>query len=237
MKDVALVTGGAKRLGHEICLMLAKEGYDIALHFNTSKKEAEHTKEIIETLGRRCLLVQGELSDTASYRQFINKVNKSLGTLTLLVNNASRFEKIAFKNTTKKVFDHHFNIHVRAPFFLSQEFAKTSSKGAIVNLLDARVETYQTEYFSYTLTKKTLKEMTLLLAKELAPNIRVNGICPGPILAPENLGDDFLNKIAQMTPMKRPGSVKDILSAIKYLAQSDYITGEILFVDGGERLV
>ncbi len=237
MKDVALVTGGAKRLGSEICLMLAKEGYDIGLHFNTSQKEAEQTKETIETLGQRCLLVQGELSDPSFYRQLINLVYKSLGTLTLLVNNASCFEKIEFKDTTQEDFNRHFDIHVRAPFFLSQEFAKISSNGAIVNLLDSRVETYQTQHFAYTLTKKTLKELTLLLATELAPQVRVNGICPGPILAPENLGDDYLKKIAQKTPMKRPGSVKDILSAIKYLAQSHYINGEILFVDGGERLV
>lgn len=217
--------------------MLAKEGHDIALHYNTSEEYAKEVKREIEALGQRCLLIQGNLSDPTLYSKLVHIAHDALGELKLLVNNASQFEKITFEHTTQSDFERYFDIHLKAPFFLSQTFSKICTQGTIVNLLDSRVERYETGYFVYLLSKKSLKEMTLLLAKDLAPRIRVNGICPGPILAPEDLGDDYLNEIAKKTPMKVPGDVKDILSAVKYLTQSKYINGEILFVDGGGRLV
>jgi len=237
LKGVAIVTGGAKRLGREICLKLAQEGYDIALHYNSSDDEANKVKGTIEALGQRCCLVQGNLVDPAFQSRLVRSAQDALGELTLLINNASQFDKIAFEDTTPNDFDRYFGIHVKAPFFLSQTFATRCAQGAIVNLLDARVERYPTEHFIYTLTKKSLKDLTLLLAKTLAPKIRVNGICPGPILAPESLGEDYLARMAKKTPMERPGQVGDILSALFYLTESTYVNGEILFVDGGERLV
>jgi len=104
-------------------------------------------------------------------------------------------------------------------------------------MLDSGVDAYAEDAFIYTLSKKSLKDLTLLLAKTLAPTIRVNGICPGPILPPEDQGHDYLAAIAEKTPMKRPGTVEDILSAVQYLMRSTYLNGEILYVDGGQRLV
>lgn len=235
--QTALITGGAKRLGRDISLFLAEEGYDIALHYQASMEDAQSTKQDIEKRGRRCLLMQGDLTDPSFYTRCIETTAEALGVPTLLVNNASLFEKIPFDRVSPQVFDRYFNLHVKAPFFLSQAFANTGTEGAIINLLDSRVDAYETGHFIYTLTKKTLKEMTLLLAKTLAPKIRVNGICPGPILPPEHLGKDYLNQVAEKTPMKRPGDVKDILSAVQYLTRSTYVNGEILFVDGGGRLI
>ncbi len=218
-------------------MLLAQEGYDIALHYHRSEGEANKLKQEIDGLGRRCLLMQGDLSDPDLPHKLVERSNAELGALKLLVNNASCFEKIPFAETSMHDFDRYFNLHLKAPFFLSQAFAKICSEGAILNLLDTRVETYATGYFAYSLSKKALKELTLLLAKALAPRIRVNGICPGPILAPEEMDADYLNKVALRTPMKVPGKVEDILYAVKYLTQSNYINGELLFVDGGERLV
>ncbi|MFQ5543177.1 MAG: SDR family oxidoreductase [Nitrospiria bacterium] len=237
MRGVAIVTGGGRRLGREISLMLAQEGYDIALHFNASKEAAEQTQERIISIGRGCLIIQGDLSNTSFYEKLIHTAYEKLGPLSLLINNASIFEKISFKETTDVLFNKNMDVHVRAPFFLSQYFSKLSLQGAIVNLLDSRVSRYQTGHFAYALTKKTLLSLTLLLAKELAPRIRVNGICPGPILPPVNTGEDNLKRIAKKTPMQRPGKVSDILAAVKYLCQSTYVNGEILYVDGGERLI
>ncbi|MFQ5596790.1 MAG: SDR family oxidoreductase [Nitrospiria bacterium] len=237
MNDVALVTGGARRLGREICLMLAEEGCDIALHYHSSHKDARRVKDKIEEGGRRCLLVQGDLTDRSFYRTLIETVFEAFGTLSVLVNNASIFERIDFKQTTPDVLDRHFLLHLHAPFFLSQWFAKHSANGVIINVLDSRVSKHSTEYLAYGLTKQSLRELTLLMAKVLGPRIRVNGICPGPILPPENQGLDYLNALAEKIPLKRPGSVSDVLRAIRYLKEAPYVTGDILFVDGGEQLI
>jgi len=237
ISKVAIVTGGAKRLGRAICLDLASEGYDIALHFNTAIDSANETKLQIEALGQRCLLQQGDLSKDFDFPQLIESTIEAFGSLNLLINNASIFEKIAFKDSDQEHFDANIGLHVKATFFLSQAFSRRCEDGLIVNMLDTRVSRYQTEHFLYTLTKKTLKEMTLLLARELAPKIRVNSICPGAILAPEKSGTGYLKELAGETPMERPGQVRDILSALRYLVQSDYVNGEILYVDGGQQLI
>jgi pteridine reductase len=234
---VAIVTGGAKRLGRAICLQLAESGYDIALHFNHSVDAARETKKEIENLGQRCLLCRGNLSETVFSRQLINTVVEAFGPPGLLVNNASIFKKTSFQGTDQDLFDVNIDLHIKAPFFLSQSFSHHCDKGAIINMLDTRVEGYQTEHFLYTLTKKALKEMTLLLARELAPRIRVNGICPGPILAPEQSSSGYLVELAGETPMEMPGKISDVLTALNYLVQSDYVNGEILYVDGGQQLL
>ncbi len=231
-----MITGGAKRLGHDICLLLAKEGFDIALHYNASLEKAEETQKEVEAMGRRCFILQGDLTDASMYHTLIDAVYDELGALSLLINNASVFEKIDFDHSSPFDFDQNIDVHLKAPFFLSQAFSKRCRKGAIINMLDTRVAQYETEHFVYTLSKKALKELTLLLAKTLAPRIRVNGICPGAILPPDSMGDEYLKEIAKKTPMKMPGSVDNILNAVRYLTQSNYINGELLYVDGGEWL-
>ncbi|MFQ5589253.1 MAG: SDR family oxidoreductase [Nitrospiria bacterium] len=236
MQKTAMITGGAKRLGYHMALLLAGDGFDIALHCNTSLKEAETTRHAIETRGRRCLLLPGDLTDAAIYDTLIDTACEKLGPLSVLINNASVFEKSDFARVSPADFDQNIQLHLKAPFFLSQAFAKQCEKGAIINMLDTRVENHDTAYFAYTLSKKALKELTLMSAKTLAPKIRVNGVCPGAILPPENTGEETLHIVAGKTPMKRPGGVHDILNAVRYLTQSDYVTGEILYVDGGARL-
>lgn len=238
MNKVAIVTGGAKRLGRAICLMLAEQGYDITLHYNSAIDSANETKKEIEKSGRRCLLSQGDLSQFDFYEKVINTTQEVLGQPKLLINNASVFDKIGFEDSDQACFDANINLHVKAPFFLSQAFSRRcEDQSLIINMLDMRVARYQTAHFLYTLTKKTLKEMTLLLAKDLAPKIRVNGICPGAILPPEKSGKGYLKELAGATPMARPGQVNDILKALQYLVQSDYVNGEILYVDGGQQLM
>lgn len=237
MSPVCIVTGGAKRLGREMVLMLARSGYDVGLHYHASEEAAHETRSAVEALGQHCFCVQGDLRDPGFYPRCIETVSKTLGPIALLINNASIFEKICFEDSEQNTFNDYFDLHVRAPLFLSQAYAKTGVSGAIINMLDFRVDCYAEDTFMYTLSKKSLKDLTLLLAKKLAPNIRVNGICPGLILPPEGKGDLYLAAIAKKIPMQRSGHVDDILNAVKYLIQSQYVNGEILYVDGGQRLV
>lgn len=236
MKKAALVTGGAVRIGKEISLNLAQKGYDIALHYNSSEKEALETRELILETGTGCELFRCDLSLPGEARKLIPKITESFGGLCVLVNNASIFENVGFRDVTPEFLETDMAINFKAPFFLSQSFSAETRGGLIVNFLDTRVRKNPVEHFCYNLSKKCLYHLTKMLARELAPDFRVNAVCPGAVLAPPGLGDDYLQKMARAAPMKRPGSVEDIINAFNYLLENDYVTGECLFVDGGMSL-
>ncbi len=237
MSKAALVTGGGKRLGKAISLGLADRGYDIAVHYNHSDKEAAETAEIIRGKGRKAEIFQANLTDITQVRDLIPKVVEVFPECKILVNSASIFEDIAFNDVTEEIFDRDFNTNFKAPFFLSQSFSKTNGAELIINMLDMRVNKIDTAHFSYNLTKKALRDFTLMAAKELGPKIRVNGICPGPILPPPDKGIEYLEKIAENTPLKKPGNPDYIMCAVEYILDNPYVTGQCLFVDGGQHLV
>ena len=236
MKKTALVTGGAVRIGKEISLNLARKGYDIALHYNSSEKEALATRDLVLSAGVRCELFRCDLSSPDDTRELVPKVTESIGGLSVLVNNASIFENVGFRDVTPEFLETDMAINFKAPFFLSQSFSIETDGGLIVNFLDTRVRKNPVEHFCYNLSKKCLYHLTKMLARELAPDFRVNAVCPGAVLAPLGFGDDYLHKMARGTPMGRPGSVEDIINAFNYLLDNDYVTGECLFVDGGRSL-
>lgn len=236
MRKAALVTGGAVRIGKEISLNLARKGYDIALHYNSSEKEALATRELILKSGVKCELFRCDLSSPHDARGLVPKVAKSFGGICVLVNNASIFENIGFHEVTPQFLETDMAINFKAPFFLSQSFSTETSGGVIVNFLDTRVRKNSVGHFSYNLSKKCLYHLTKMLARELAPDFRVNAVCPGAVLAPPGFGDDYLHRMAQGAPMKRPGSIEDIINAFNYLLENNYVTGECLFVDGGMSL-
>ena len=236
MPSTALITGGSQRIGRSVSLELAGMGYDIALHYNLSYKEAVKTKTDIQKLGVKCEIFKSNLSNTSGASALIKKVVKKFPDLNILVNNASIFEEIRFLEVTEKQFDLDFNINFKAPFFLSQHFAKNIKSGMIINMLDARISKVHNAHFVYNLSKKSLHQLTLMLARELGPEIRVNAICPGPILpAPGDDGKE-LKKIAAKTPLKKVGDTSYINAAVRYLITNHFITGEVLFVDGGQHL-
>ncbi len=236
MKKAALVTGGAVRIGKEISLNLAQKGYDIALHYNSSEKEAIAARELILNTGADCELFRCDLSSPHDAKELVPKVTKSFEGLCVLVNNASVFENVGFHDVTPEFLETDMAINFKAPFFLSQSFSAETGGGLIVNFLDTRVRKNPVEHFCYNLSKKCLYHLTKMLARELAPDFRVNAVCPGAILAPSGLGEDYLLKMARGAPMKRPGSIEDIINAFNYLLESNYVTGECLFVDGGMSL-
>jgi len=232
----ALVTGGGKRLGRAIALGLAREGFDLAVHYNASEAHARSAAVEIGDLGRRCELFQCDLADATAARSMIDNVFEAMPACELLINSASIFERRSFDQTDEQFLDRTLAVNFKAPFFLSQQFAKRCDQGHIVNLLDTKVSRNFTPYFAYTLSKKLLAEFTRLAACELAPRIRVNGICPGPILPAAGQSDESFRKLSSRIPMQRPGSPDAIVSAVLYLVGNEFVTGECLFVDGGEHL-
>ena len=236
--NIALITGAAKRLGREIALGLARRGWDVALHYSSSSADAAATAEEIRRLGARCVPLQADLNDPAQVRTVITRAREALGPLTLLVNNAAVFEQAEFLQTDEDLFDRHFDINFRAPFFLSQAFARQcDGDGHIINLIDAAHTHAARAYFAYALSKKLLAEFTPMAARVLGPRIRVNAICPGPILPPPGLPSATLQPVAAKTPLQRTGHPADIVKAAEFLLDNPYITGQLLYVDGGQHIV
>ncbi len=237
MKKSALITGGAKRIGKAIALYLADCGYDIALHYNTSKTEANITKSEIEKKGQKCTLFQCDFNKITESSKLIKKVKSSFPNLCLLVNNASIFEGGLFQETNIQFLEKHLNVNFKTPFILSRDFAKLCKKGQIINILDTNVVRKGSKYFAYNLSKKALYDLTKMAAYELGPYIRVNGIAPGPILSPFGKDDGYLKIKAKNIPLKQRGNTEYITHAVGFLIENDFITGECLFIDGGKHLV
>ncbi len=237
MSKAALITGGGKRLGKAISLSLAERGYDIAIHYNHSDKEAKETADLIREKGRKCEIFQSNLSDISQVRSLIPTVFEVFPQCSILVNSASIFENIGFNDVTEEIFERDFNTNFKAPFFLSQDFSKGDDAELIINMLDMRINKIETEHFTYNLTKKALRDFTLMAAKALGPKIRVNGICPGPILPPPDKDIKYLEQIAKNTPLEKPGNPDYIITAVKYLLDNSFVTGQCLFVDGGQHLI
>ncbi len=237
MKKAALVTGAAKRIGRVIALHLASLGFDIALHYNTSPEDAQSTNKEILKRGVDCRLFRCDLTKTSAASRLISSVKKEFPHLNFLINSASFFEKSDFTLKSLNQLDKNFNVHLNAPYILTSEFARLVRKGQVINILDTNVLKNKTPYFNYLLSKKSLAELTKLAAVRLAPHIRVNAIAPGLILPPAGLGQDHLKRLAQNIPLKEKGSPEHISQTVEFLIQNDFITGQTIFVDGGEHLI
>lgn len=236
MKKAAFITGAAERLGKAMALALAGMGYDIALHYNSSEKHAKKTAEKIISLGRKCEIFKADFSDIKGIKPLTARVFRTFPNCSLLINNASIFENRDFMEVTEESFDREFALNFKAPFFLSQEFSRRKSAEIIVNMLDTRVSRIEPGHFVYNLSKKALRDFTLMAARALGPKIRVNGICPGPILPPPGKDSKYLRRISGNTPLGKPGHPDYVISALKYILDNSYVTGECLYVDGGQHL-
>ena len=235
-KGAALVTGGARRIGAAIARALAQNGYDVALHYLTSAESAERTAGKIEEMGRRCRLFRCDLNDHEEATALIPSVREHFSHLNVLVNNASIFEPGALADTGRDLFERHFNINFKAPFFLTQAFAEGCAQGQIINILDTRVSRSDQHHAAYTLSKKALLELTRMAARELGPAIRVNGVSPGMILPPRGEVVDELERRSAALPLKRIGNMANLVAAVLFLLDNPFVTGECIYVDGGEHL-
>ena len=236
-RPAALVTGASQRIGKSIALALAAKGYDIALHYNHSKAKALQTAKEIQKHKVQCELFQANLSDATHVTQLIPQVTKTFPKLTVLVNNASIFEKDQLHTGNINDLDKHMTTNFQAPYQLSIDFAKKCKKGHIINILDTHIVQNTTHHLTYLLSKKALAELTQIAAIELAPHIRVNGIAPGLILPPPGEKRAYLDRLAKRIPLKKKGNVNDVTKTVAFLMENPYITGQIIFVDGGEHLV
>ncbi len=237
----AIVTGAAVRLGRAIAVALAEDGCDVLLHYGTSEDEAAAAAQQITSLGRRAMTVAADLSRPWEAAQTIFDAADSLGGADILVNSAAIFEDAPLQEISESHFDRHLAINLKVPAFLCRQFAnrlRDGRRGHIINLADWRAETPPADYFAYSLSKAGLVALTKSLALSLAPMIQVNAIAPGAILPPPDSGDPdrWAASKRPMVPLERVGSVKDIAEAALYLVRSEFITGEVLHVTGGEHL-
>ena len=237
----ALITGGAQRIGQSICIALAEKGFNIALHYNQSQKQAELLQKRIIQLGVKCKIFSCDLSSIKEANTLISKVIKSFPDLSLLINNASLFKPSKMLEEEDIFFQETLNINFFSPYFLTKQFALNCSQGHVINMLDANYHHNTTSFFSYQLSKKMLKELTLITAKQVAPNTRINAIAPGPILAPSYLTETQrtnydIKKHLPKIPMEKIGQTEHIISTLFHLIDNDYLTGQIIFVDGGAHL-
>lgn len=235
-QKAALVTGGAVRVGKAIALTLAQHGYDIALHYHRSEENAQAVQAEIESLGRRCILLPADLSDDTQLNPLIDKTFETFPACDLLINNASIFEKCSFEESSLDDFDRHMAINAKAPFFLTQYFARNCKKGHVITILDSYITTNTLTYFPYLLTKKYLHDFTLMAAKALGERVRVNGICPGSMMPSDYWDQAAIDKKSQSLPLGTQPRAEQLTDAMLYLIRSDYLTGQCIFVDGGQHV-
>ena len=233
-RQAALITGGAIRLGRAFAIKLAELGYDIIIHYNSSKKAAIKTQKEIEAFGVKCQILQCNFSETSNLEPFISEAISKVPNLSLLVNNASSYIQTTIAETSLDAFDHSFNSNFKAPFFLTQAFTKLIKKGEIINIIDNKIHFNQYEYSAYLLAKKALAELTKMAALEFAPNFKINGLAPGVVLPLSDRSQEYIDWRVKSIPLKKQGKVSALTQGLASILANEFMTGQILTIDGGE---
>jgi pteridine reductase len=241
MNKRILITGAAKRIGKEMALSFFNKGWDIVIHYNSSKDEAEGLAvQMNSERNNSAMLVQANLDNTNEVENLVKKILSKNRSIDALINNASTFYPTPIGTFSEKNWNALMGSNLKAPLFLIQSFHKEleKNKGFIINVTDINVDRALVNHSIYLAAKSGLQTLTKSLAKELAPNIRVNAIAPGAILEPPNTDwtAEQKNNIINAVPMKRMGTEKDIVDAAIYLSEAEYVTGQILNIDGGKSL-
>lgn len=232
----ALITGAAKRLGRATAIALAKEGIDIVIHYRNSKKEAGELAESVQSLGVKSWLIEADLNERDQVASLFERATQLAGSISILINNASIFPTNYVTDLSAKDFDANLQVNAFAPLILSRDLATKARQGVIVNFLDSRITDYDREHAAYHLSKRMLFTLTRMLALELAPRIRVNAIAPGLILPPPGEDTGFLERMKKTNPLERYGELDHITDAVKFLIANPFVTGQVIFVDGGRHL-
>jgi NAD(P)-dependent dehydrogenase (short-subunit alcohol dehydrogenase family) len=236
---VALVTGGAQRLGRAIVIALAQQGFDLAIHFNNSQDEAGETLAEVSALGRRAILLRADLGDEAQVQRLIPATTEQLGPVGVLINNASRFDRDEWHDVTRASWDVHIDANLRAPFVLIQAFARAlplSAEGVVINMVDQRVWSLTPHFVSYTISKAGLWALTKTMALALAPRIRVNAIGPGPALPSSRQTEAQFARQSASVPLGHGTSPAEVARAALMILELTAMTGQMIALDGGQHL-
>ena len=238
--SAALVTGAAKRIGRAIALDLARHHFAVAVHYGHARAEAEAVAAEIARAGGRAVALHADLAREAEVATLVPRAAEALGPLGLLVNSAARFERDEALDATRQSWDLHMEANLRAPFVLTQAFARqlpAEAEGVVVNLLDQRVWRPGPHFVSYTVSKVGLWTLTRTLALALAPRIRVNGIGPGPVLPSPRQSEEQFARQWRATPLGRGATPEEICAALRFILAAPAMTGQMIALDGGQHLV
>jgi pteridine reductase len=235
---VVLVTGAGRRVGRAIALALGAQGMPVVVHFNGSRDGAEETARLIVESGGDAIVEQADLARVDEAYALVDRAVAWRGTLGALVNSAAIMLRTPIPDTTQDDWDRMFALNVRAPYFLSQRAAPSlaASRGAIVNIADLAAFESWPAYVPHSMTKAAVVQMTRATARALAPDVRVNAVAPGVVLLPEGWSDEGARHLQETTPLRRLGAPEDVAQAVVYLLGAEYVTGEVVRVDGGRHV-
>lgn len=236
----ALVTGAGRRVGREIALELARRGANLLVHYHRSEKDAEETAALIRQLARQAGTLQADLASVIAIERMVKTIQESRIEIDILVNSASLFLKSSVESPNEANWDSQMDTNLKGPYFLSTLLGSRMRKnkgGVIINITDWSAFRPYRDYAAYCASKGGLTTLTKSLARDFAPHVRVNAVAPGPVLQPPDMDAHEAKTIAELTALGRWGTPKDIAKAVAFLAENDYVNGQILVVDGGRSLV
>lgn len=235
---VALVTGGAVRVGRAITAALAEQGMRVVVHYHSSSDAAQELVATLRRGGTEAVAIGADLSSGGEVERLAREAAAAFGGIDVLVNNASVFPAERLEETDEALWDHTQAVNLKAPFLLVRHLAATlrERRGVVVNLADLAGMQAWDGYAAHAVSKAGLIHLTRVAARSLAPEVRVCAIAPGTVLPPEEMDDEQVRHLAQRAPLKRNGSPDDVIRALLYLLEAEFVTGEVLVVDGGRRL-
>lgn len=235
--QTALVTGAGRRIGEAIALALAEEHVNVVIHYRRSQSRAESLRDTLAARGVRTFAIQADLDNPEGADSLLERARAEAGPIQILVNSASEFQPEGLDAMTHASLVHNLTVNAWSPFALTRAFARQTAEGKVVNFLDAQIAGQDLSHASYILSKHLLATMTTMTALQYAPGIRVNAVAPGLILPPEGKDESYLDGLAAALPLRRHGGLKDITRAVRFLLKSDFITGQVIYVDGGRHLM
>jgi pteridine reductase len=238
MARTALVTGGARRIGRALSLGLAEAGFDVVVNYHESEGEARDVVRKIEAMGQRAIAVQGDMSASADVAALADRLRSEFGRLDLLVNNASIFQPRKLLEVEEAEWDRVMAVNLKAPFLVLKATADLLEEagGNVVNLVDLSAMQPWTDYAHHAVSKAGLLHLTRVMARAMAPRVRVNAIAPGSVLPPEDAGPSYRERSKEKAALGTLGTPEDVVRTVLFLHRSPFITGEVVVVDGGRML-
>lgn len=235
-KGTALITGGAKRIGRAFCEALAADGYAIAIHCNSSRDEAEALARTLDSMGAKAGVFSADFADGANAEVLMEDANRAMGPVSLLINSASIFEDDSVNTVSANSFRRHMEANTLAPVLLSKAFAEQAADGAMIfNVLDYKLFNINADFYSYTISKAALKAVTEMLARALAPKIRVNAVAPGLTLPSPYHDEATFERLHNDNPLQCGPTPDDLVRTLRWFLATPSVSGQIVCVDGGQH--